>query len=245
MNVAVIVDRRTALRLAGLTAAFSLIPIASAAAQPGPRFAPPTAPMRYTRRLERGLPDGASLTVDRSFSVRFVPEGDGFRVEGEQVEAAVDAPPSLATLAGLERGRVETGGFPLLLDAAGAIRSATPSVPGAELDDAVREVTAQIERWPHTAAEREQLRAFVTAVHQSAGRLVTELPRDLFAPAGVPREASRAVALPGSEAGRVTTRFTATRDPATGLMREARREVLTAVSGEVRRTLESWTLALA
>jgi hypothetical protein len=36
--------------------------------------------------------------------------------------------------------------------------------------------------------------------------------------------------------------FTAERDPATGLMREARREIVTQVSGDLRRTVESWTL---
>jgi hypothetical protein len=39
--------------------------------------------------------------------------------------------------------------------------------------------------------------------------------------------------------------FTATRDPVTGLMREAQREVLTEVAGDLRRTIESWTLTLA
>ena len=238
-------DRRALLHLAGLTAALPLLRVVPAAAQPATRFAPPAAPMRYTRRLERGLPDGARLIVSRDFAVHFVPDTGGFRIEGEQTGVMVDAPPSLAALARLERERIETGVFPLQLDAAGAIRAAAPSAPSAQLDEAVREVTAQIEHWPHTPAEREQLRAFVNAVHQSAGRLVTELPRDLFAPTGVPRADNRAIALPGGEAGQVSTTFTATRDPATGLMREAQREVLTKVAGEVRRTLESWTLVLA
>lgn len=236
-------DRRALLRLAGLAAAAQLIrPVPARALAV---FAPPAAPMRYTRRLERGLPGGASLTVRRSFAVRFLPEGDGFRLDGVQAEVEVAAPAQIESLARLERERVETGVFPLVLDAAGAIRSVAPFAASAQLDAAVREVTAQIGRWPHTPAEREQLDAFVAAVHHSAGRLVTELPRDLFAPVDYPRAESRAIALPGGGAGQVRTRFTAVRDPATGLMREAQREVVTEVSGESRRTLESWTLALA
>jgi len=238
-------DRRTLLGFAGIAAAVPLIPSLPAAALSAGRFAPPAAPMRYTRRLERALADGAALTVSRSFAVRFAREADGFRIDGEQVEVAVDAPAALEALARLERERVESGLFPLLLDATGAIRGVPRAAASAQVDAAVREVAARIERWEHTPTERDELRAFVDAVHQSAGRLVTGLPRDLFAPGDFPREESRAIALPGGEAGRVRMTFTAVRDPATGLMREARREVVTEVSRDLRRTVESWTLALA
>lgn len=237
-----ILERRALLRLAGLSAV--LLPVLPAAALTA-RFAPPAGPMRYTRRLERGLAGGASLVVSRSFAVRFVPETDGFRVDGEQVAVAVDAPEPLAALAQLERERVESGLFPLELDAAGAIRGLVQPAPSAQLDAAVREASAEIDRWQQTPAEREQLRAFVEAVHRSAGQLVTELPRDLFAPVDSPREETRAIALPGGDTGQVRMTFTATRDPATGLMREARREVVTDVAGDVRRTIESWTLGPA
>jgi hypothetical protein len=108
----------------------------------------------------------------------------------------------------------------------------------------VREVEARIEHWRHTTAERTELRAFVDAVHRSAGQLATDLPRDLFAPVDCPREESRALPLPDGTQGQVRTAFAAERDPATGLMREARREIVTEVSGDVRRTVESWSLAL-
>jgi hypothetical protein len=238
-----ILARRALLRLAGWTAALPLLPIVPATAQPALRFAPPTGPMLYTRRLERGLAGGASLTVSRGFAVRFAPESDGYRVEGEQIEVAVEAPERLATLARLERERVETGVFPLSLDAVGAIRGVPPFAASAQLDAAVREVSARLDESPRTPAERAELHAFVEAVHRSAGQLVTALPHDLFAPVDCPREESRAIALPAGGAGQVRTSFTATRDPATGLMREARREVVTEVSGDLRRTVESWTLA--
>ena len=238
-------DRRTLLRLAASAATLPLLPIVPAAAQPASLFAPPAGPMLYTRRLERGLAGGASLTVSRSFAVRFVPEPRGYRVDGEQVDVAVDAPEQLSTLARLERERVETAVFPLALDAAGAIRGVPPFAASAQLDAAVREVSARLDASPRTPAERAELRAFVEAVHRSAGQLVTALPHDLFAPVDCPREDRRAIALPGGGTGQVRTRFDATRDPATGLMREARREVVTELAGDLRRTVESWTLALA
>jgi hypothetical protein len=235
--------RRALLRLAGLAATMPLMSIVAAAAQPVGGFAPPTEPMRYRRRLERELAGGARLIVTRSFAVRFVREADGYRVEGEQLEVEVDAPEQLAALASLERQRVEIGLFPLSLDAAGAIRGAPRAGSSEQLYLAVREVADRIERGKHTPAERDTLRAFVEAVHQSAGELVTELPRDLFAPAASPREDHRVLALPGGDAGQVRVTFTATSDPATGLMREARREVVTEVAGDRRHTVESWSLA--
>jgi len=235
-------DRRAVLRLAGMAVSVALVPAVPAAALSARRFAPPAQPMLYSRRLERELADRARLTVSRSFAVHFVPETTGFRVDGEQVGFEVEAPVSLDALARLERERVETGLFPLELDAEGAIRGVPHTAASAQLDEAVREVAARIEQWDHTPVEREELRAFVNAVHQGAGELVTQLPRDLFAPVDFPREEHRAIALPGGDAGRVAVTFTAERDPATGLMREARREVLTQVSGDLRRTVESWSL---
>lgn len=237
-----ILGRRALLGLAGLAAALPLLRTAPARALSATRFAPPAGSMRYTRRLERALVDGANLVVSRSFAVRFVPEAGGFRIDGEQIAVAVEAPPQIEALARLERERVETGVFPLLLDGGGAIRAVAPMAASALLDAAVREVDARIERWQHTPTERAELHAFVEAVHRSAGRLTTELPRDLFVPVDCPREESRPLALPGGEVGRVRILFDAARDPATGLMREARREVVTEVSGTARRTLESWTL---
>lgn len=226
--------------LLACAAAAVVLPLAPARAAP---FAPPDAPMRYTRRLERGLPGGARLVVTRSFAIRFVPVAGGFRVDGEQVAVSVEAPEQLESLAQLERERRETGLFPLRLDPAGAIEDDGGGRGEAGGHDAaMREVLARIDGWNHAPAERAALRAFVDAVHRSAGEMLTRLPRDLFAPREPARSERRALALADGEAGEVRMTFAAERDPATGLMRSATREVVTEVAGEVRRTLETWRL---
>jgi len=235
-------DRRALLRLA---AGALLLPIVAAvpsrAATPE-RFAPPAGPMRYTRRLERELRGGARFVVSRSFAVRFRPEAAGFRVEGEQVDVVVEAPEALAEFVRLERERRELGLFPLLLDLAGAIAGGAGTPIATQLEAAVREAFAELETRPRDPDERAELGRFVSIFHQSAGRLVTALPQDLFAPEPTPRTERRAIAVPGGDAGEVAVTFTAARDPATGLMREALREVVTTLEGDRRQTLERWTL---
>ena len=236
-------DRRTLLRCAAaamLLPALSAVPLRGLAQ--GPRFAPPAGPMLYTRRLERWLAHGASFIVSRGFEMRLQREAVGYLVDGRQVEVEVEAPEALAAFVRIEREREERGMFPLLLDEGGTIAAGAAAPVATRLDDAVREALAVLEARSHARAERAQLVRFVNAFHQSAGKLVTELPRDLFAPAQSPRSERREIALPGGDSGEVTMTFSAMRDPATGLMRQAQREIVTALDGDRRRTLESWRL---
>ena len=236
-------DRRTVLRLAS---GALLLPFASAvAAHPaGPRagFSPPDGPMLYSRRLERTLADGAVFSVARSFEVRFEHQASGFQVDGRQVDVEVAAPEALAAFVRLEREREERGLFPLLLDAGGTIAEGAGKPVATQLDAAVREALAVLQARAHVPAQRAELVRFVSAFHLSAGKLMTELPRDLFAPAETPRSEHREVALPGGDSGEVAMTFSATRDPSTGLMRQARREIVTKLDGDRRRTVETWRL---
>lgn len=238
------VDRRQALRLAALGTLAPLLASRPARASAAPRFFPPPAPMLYSRRLERTMADGAVFTVSRSFTVRFVSTDAGYRVEGEQAEVTVEAPAKLEKFAALERERRELGLFPLTLDRQGHIYGARASIDTAELDAAVREALSRFERSSPHGAERAELDRFVTALHQSAAKLVTELPQDLFAPSAPVWSTTRDVALPDGETGVVTVRFTASADPLTGLMQHARREVMTAMAEDRRRTVETWRLGL-
>ena len=235
-------DRRALLRLVAGALVLPLAAAIPARAASAARFAPPAGLMRYTRRLERELGRGGRLVVSRSFAVRFRPEPAGFRVEGEQVDVAVEAPENLAEFVRLERERQELGLFPLLLDPAGGIAGGPNAPLSTQLDAVVREALAQLSTQTRDPEERAELARFLNALHQSAGRIATALPDDLFAPGPTPRSEHREIALPGGDAGEVTVTFAAERDPATGLMRAARREVVTSLEGERRHTLESWTL---
>jgi len=237
-------DRRTFLG-AALTALIlpALSPFPARAASGRTGFNPPSGPMRYSRRLERGLAGGARFVVDRDFAIRFLPIAGGFRVEGKQIAVTVDAPGQLAAFAKMEREKVEHGLFPLTLDDAGLIAGSTHGNDQRQLEKSVKETLARLGQLPYDAAELSEMQAFVQAVRQTAADIVTELPGDLFAPTEARRAARRELALPDGGSGFVSTTFTAETDPQSGLMRAARREVLTDISGDTRRTLESWQLA--
>jgi ABC-type amino acid transport substrate-binding protein len=240
-------DRRALLRLA-MAAAFAPA-FASRAVAVGPasggRFSPPAGPMTFTRRLERGLGDGHTLTVDRSFAIRFAPRIEGWSVSGEQVGVSVDFPRQLAALAALERQRRETNLFPLLLDGRGTIVGGPEARPAEQLDEAVATVMRLFGNTAHPVDAREEHETFVRAIHDASTRLTSLLPEQLFAPRGEPTRSERDLALPDGGEGTIEVSFTAAADPLTGLMRQARRDIVTTIAGDSRLTREKWTLAPA
>lgn len=236
-------DRRQVLHAAAMAAL--ALPLAGApqiARAQRRAFAPPPGFMVYTRRLERSLPGNARFSVSRSFTIRFHHEDGGYRVAGEQLAVEVDAPESLAPFAVLERERREEALFPLYLDQHGLIAADAEMTQSPRLDQAVREVLRRIGELPVPEADQAEMTAFVRAVHANAAQFLTALPRDLFAPDGESSTQSRTVALPGGGQGVVTVGYAAETEPSTGLMRSAQREVVTDFAGDLRRTLERWTL---
>lgn len=104
-----------------------LVPLADAtggvvADQAAGQFVPPAGEMVLARSLIRELSDGKQIVVTRRYRIRFVPVAGGYRVEGDLLGVTVDAPPVLASLADLERRRIDTGLFPLELGNDGLVR---------------------------------------------------------------------------------------------------------------------------
>lgn len=237
-------DRRTLLRLAvAVTLAPALATRAAAAPQAGGRrFAPAQGTMTFTRLLVRHLSDGNQLAVNRSFAIRFAPRPSGWSVTGEQVAVSVDFPQRLAALASVEQQRRETGLFPLLLDSAGMIVDGPEARPAKRLDEAVAAVMRGLDKTGYAAGDRKQFDAFVRAVHDAGARMTSLLPVHLFAPTAEPMRAERELAVPGGGQGMIEVSFTAVADPATGLMRQARRDIVTSIGADRRLTREDWTL---
>lgn len=201
-------------------------------------FVAPAEPMKLTRVLERRLGDGNAIVVSRSWRVRFVPRAAGYRVEGEQIAVAVEAPPRLAQLAEVERNKPQSGDFPILLDDAGQIvgdESADPSaIPG--LTEAARAFLSD-----RPEARRGEALQYVAAVQQAGARMASRWPRDLFFPV-VPREERRKLPLPGGGEGALQVGFQGSLDPAGRRLATARRRIVTQVGESERVSLETWRL---
>ncbi|MXO60462.1 hypothetical protein GRI89_13030 [Altererythrobacter salegens] len=240
MNLA---DRRSLLRLAGVAALGSCVSASFGvrAASPG-GFRPPVTPLRYTRRIVRELAGGYSFAATRSFAVTFASRGSGFVLDGSQIAVDVSAPERIAALAEIERQRIETGLFPIVLDAGGMIAGGPEQRLSAELDRAVAEARRLLADKERDEGEQAAAEQFVQMVHRVGIGLGAQLPRDLFAPAEGERVDRQAIALPNDESGEVTVTFSAESDPFTRLMRRAQRDIVTTVEGDSRTTREDWTL---
>lgn len=237
-------NRRKMLEMLAAVALIPALAPRNAAAQAsGSLIAPPPGTMRFERSIIRQLNGGTMITVTRQFQIGFRHFADGFIIEGEQVAAEVVAPANLAAFADLERARIETGMFPVTLDPFGQLRTAELSSDrGQDVDSAFIEALAQITNQPIDSVERGELHQFVSALHQAGAALTADMPIDLFAPSQTAREESRTLPLPTGDFGHVISRFDATRDAQTGLMRRAAREVLTEIDGDRRHTIERWQL---
>jgi hypothetical protein len=210
----------------------------------GEVFAPPSAPMIYTRRLVRELRGGLHLTVARSFQVRFIARPDGgYELTGVQARVEVAAPEKMAPFAEMERSRIETGVFPLQLCSRGLIERGPGFASSDLLDHAVAEARRQLAALP--ANERIEAEAFVQSVHRAADGVAAHLPEDVFAPTQHSRSERRVLEVPGGEPGEIEVRFTGDADPLTGLMNRARREIVTLIGGDRRATAEEWALRAA
>lgn len=203
---------------------------------------PPDKPMRFVRRLTRELSGGYAIVVERGFEIRFTALPRGFRIDGQQVSSSVEAPPNLAAYARIEQQRIETGVFPIELDARGLIRSIPGTSTPAALAQGVELALEQVKMMQLPKDSQDEARSFLLGLEQAAGRISSAPPPDLFTPPANAEEATRQVVLPGGLTGSISSRFSGSVSPVTGLLQQAERIVTTTTSGSTRRTLERWSL---
>ena len=120
-------------------AALAVLPLGAVsggarASQAIARFVPPAGEMVLARSLIRELSDGQRIVVTRRYTIRFAAVPEGYQINGELIGVDVDAPPRLASLAELERRRVDPGLFPMRIDRAGILHEKTTG----PIDSAVR-----------------------------------------------------------------------------------------------------------
>lgn len=216
------------------------VPAASAPSPPD-NFAPPQAQLLLTRTLHRPLPDGKAIVTRRSYAVRILRDGAGYRVDGTLVETRVDAPPALASLAEIERRRPDNGNFPILLDANGLILGGAGLQSDGSLDRAAAVAAAAIGDSGLPAIDMLQVQAFIKQLPSRAPR--SSWPADIFHPSPGKRSESRTIALPGGAEGHVTIEIEARGPARDGQLASLSRVVTTDLAGDMRVTREQWQLA--
>ena len=202
----------------------------------------PQGPLKLTRRIERSMRGGAMLTVERSWQVRFVKQGQGIAIQGEQVEAKVDAPQSLAPLADLEERRSTEQMWPILLGSNGMILSAGMSLLEEDLAEAVRLARQMVSERAIPADQRASQMQYMGDLQQASSTLLDRLPDDLFYPSIGPMRAVRSIDLPQGLVGQFELSYLAQAVPEKGWLDRAERQIISRIGGSVRTAREEWIL---
>ena len=213
---------------------------ASATATSSSGFSPAAEPMVLTRALRRPLPGGAEVSTRRSYEIRFVRDGQGYRIDGELIDVSIDAPPAYEALAALERARPDTGMFPMHIDAGGRLVAA-PSQHQAQFAQKAGQLAQS--RVPATLSPDESRNALAFIGQVSASPSQTAWPDDLFRPSPGKHVDTHVVPLPGGKTGEVAIEIEASVEPGSGLVTTLRRNVTTRLGDTLRQTIETWTLS--
>ena len=221
----------------------SRVALAPLQAAPAAPLRLPDTALRLARVLERGLGDGAAITVERSWQVQFARQARGIIVTGQQIAAKVSAPPHLAQFARIEEARDPAAMFPLMLTDAGQILAGdTAPAQDGNVAAALRSAEALIARQPVPADERKAYQSFLAQVHEAGSNQLDTMPADLLFPASPPVDRTETVALPGGLTGSFTLQYQAQPQPDAPWLRQAERRIMTRVEGFERSAREVWTL---
>lgn len=234
------IDRRNALRLTGAVTFAALLHVRPAFARlPG---SVPTGQFRFTRSLSRELANGNEIVVTRTWRLAISTSGGGWRIDGQQVDAQVEAPSALAEFAALEQARTDTSAFPILLGRDRLIAGHGGEADTALLEKALSAARKRIGDAPLSNEHKTDARIFLSQVQISASEQLSHPPADLFFPRATPRMRKRSIPLPDGGSGEITLFFEAETDPTTGLMTSAGRTIETVLGADTRNTRERWTL---
>ena len=235
-------SRRGLLRWLAIAPGLALTSRPASASVLSPGFSPRATPYRLVRRVERDLRDRTRLVVERTWSIRFLPLEQGYRVDGRQTGIGVDAPAALDFLVRIERERIEEAMFPLLLDSRGLAAGGACVHTDAALAKAVGEVRSRLNRILIDGDERAQAARFLTHLQRAGENALSAWPAALFAPGHIDMVEQRTVPLPDGLPGKVAVHTVASSNRTTGLMEHFQRTVETRIAGGTRTGLERFTL---
>lgn len=205
-------------------------------------FTAPSGALVLVREVHRALARGQELVTRRSYAVRFVRDGEGWLVEGDLIASEIDAPPELAALAQIEKGRRDEGLFPLRLDRHGMIidqQGARDPAAGIQARTMIDDTIAKL---PLRAGDQAVAAGMVNRIASQSAATGGTWPVDLFRPSTANSTESRSVPLPDGSAGTVTVTINSER-ASDGLLASFQRQIVTELGGTRRESREIFRLA--
>ena len=197
-----------------------------------------------TRRLVRGLRDNRSITVTRSWRIEFSRQSRGIAISGEQVSVSVSAPERLKAIAKIEEERSTQSLFPILLAPDGTITAAGQNTAEASVDAAIELAQRLLAAAISEASEPSQHAAYLSRLQEAGSSVLDEMPGDLFYPSTEPFREVRRIVLPDGSSGSFEMRWQASAQSGSGLLKTARREVITRIGESARQSSEEWSLEM-
>ncbi|MFM6931165.1 MAG: hypothetical protein ACKOUT_02845 [Novosphingobium sp.] len=226
-----------------LSGALALASTASAerSASDGPAraFSAPVGPVILTRELRRPVGRSKLIITRRSYEIRFVREGKGWRVDGTLIGSEVEAPEGLAELAALEKARKDDGLFPLRLDSQGLIVAQQAPSDAVTTDKARVLASSAVEKINMTTADKAVARQMIQRIATQSQAAGGSWPVDLFRPPVEPVVDVREMPLPDGKQGRITVTMLAS-PGSDGQLHQLDRRVLTEIDGTSRLSTETW-----
>jgi len=206
----------------------------------------PKMDMDLTRKLTRGLRDGEAIRVTRQWRISFAPQGRGIAISGSQTMIEVDAPKVLAPIAEIEESRSTAYMFPIMLTADGTIaavgdQSAVSRTTS--FDEAVARAQDLFRKNGLSPEETAMHTAYLVRIQQAGTSMLDVMPGDLFYPSSRNFREERTIDLPDGSKGAFEISWEASVQPGTNLLSRARREIITKIGADTRRSAEQWTLA--
>lgn len=205
------------------------------------QFRPAEGPVMISRTVVRSLVDGKEVRVTRRYLVWFRREADGWQIDGELRDVAVEVPPLLEQFAEIERNRVEPGFFPIMLDSAGKVKTRLgPPIGDASRTRAVALGEMMIAGALVSTNARNQATTMLTQVVM-AGNGGTAWPVDIFNPAHPDTLETRDIALPDGSRGSINIAMRSEGQIHGSLPTRVERTVHTDLGGTTRTSREIWT----
>ncbi len=242
-------NNRRSTRIAVLAGIAAILPVAvwsqstGAAVVPATeRFSAPPTALTLVRTLHRALSGGREVLTVRTYDLRISTVEDGFRVDGQQIDCSVEAPPMLQALADVERKRIDNGMFPIMLNANGVITSFGIGVDAGAKQQAADMVDGMIGKSRLEVGDKTEASGFTSQI-RGGDDTISKWPLDLFNLRTGRHSETRRMALPDGSEGQVTIAMESHQSGINQQQDTVERIVTTDLGGSQRITREEWKLS--